>query len=250
MRVYETTNYNQFQLIESNRPVDWRKVSRMREEVKRKNLASAYMIIVNSKDKGKRRYKTDGKKFPIVDGQHRFLSLEAEGKKIYFIVNDDITLDDIPRAASMQNSWKITDYLHHYSQRGYSEYKAFSGYMVRNGFPPSVAMTVLLGDRGSWASTALKNGEMKVTTNWDTANKYSDAVHELGAYIKFNKHARFLEAFWIMFTNKEYSHKRMMAKVEYLSSYIKRSPDRNTYLESLEYVYNYNSRDKVRFVKD
>tara|TARA_R100001594_G_scaffold28071_3_gene53244 strand:+ start:3837 stop:4589 length:753 start_codon:yes stop_codon:yes gene_type:complete len=250
MRVYETKDYKRFELISANRPIDYRKVSRMREEVKRKNLASAYMIIVNSKDKGKEMYKTDGTKYPIVDGQHRFLSCKAEGKKIYYIVNDDITLDDIPRAASMQNSWKIKDYIHHYTERGYSEYKAFNGYMIRNGFPPSVTMIILLGGRGRYASKALKSGELKVTTNWNVANKFAEAVHQLGDFIKFNKHARFVEAFWVMFNNEEYSHRRMMAKIEYLSSYIKRSPDRGTYLSSLEYVYNYKSRDKVRFVEE
>jgi len=118
MRIYETSNYNMFELIESNRPISWTKIDKMREKIKEKNLTSGYNIIVNSKEVGKERYGTDGKKYPIVDGQHRYISCKLEGQKFFYQVNDDITLDDIPTAASLQHSWKITDYLHHYTTIG------------------------------------------------------------------------------------------------------------------------------------
>jgi hypothetical protein len=250
MRIYETSNYDLFELIESNRPVKWVKVGHMREKIREKNLTSAYVIIVNSKEAGKERYNTDGTKFPIVDGQHRFLSCQLEGKKLYYMINDDITLDDIPQAASMQDSWNLHDYLHHYSTRGISSYKAFSGYMHKNGFPASTTLVILCGNRGQYVSSKLKSGELEITRDWAFANDFADAVSDLGEFINFNKHARFLEAFVEIFSNDEYDHKRMMTKLEFMAGKMRRCPDKEQHLDQLEKVYNYKSRDKIKLNKE
>ena len=248
MRVHETKNYNSFELISENRPVDYRKVERMRKQIAKKNLTSSYIINVNSKEVSATRYGMDGTKFAVVDGQHRFISCKLENKKIYYLVNDELTLDDIPKAASLQNSWKITDYLHHYAQRGFEEYKAFNGYMTKNQFPPSTTMMILSGSRGTYISTHLKNGELKCTTPWKLANDFADGIDDMSLHVKFSRNARFLEAFWTMFKHKQYKHPKMMAKMEYMSTQVKKCADRESFLEVLSYVYNYNSRNKVRFV--
>ena len=246
MRIYETSNYQMFELIESNRPISWTKIDKMREKIKEKNLTSGYNIIVNSKEAGQERYNTDGTKFPIVDGQHRYISCKLEGQKFFYQVNDDITLDDIPTAASLQHSWKITDYLHHYNTIGVKEYKQFVGYMHRYGFPPSAALIVLCGDRGSAKLHDLKRGELKITRSWALANNFGDATDSLGRYISFNKQARFVEAFLVAFSNSDYKHERMVAKLEYLSNKMLRCSDVRAHLEQIEYIYNYNSKDKIK----
>ena len=246
MRIYETSKYDMFELIESNRPISWTKIDKMRERIKHKNLTSGYNIIVNSKEAGKERYGTNGEKYPIVDGQHRYISCKLEGEKFFYQINDDITLDDIPTAASLQHSWKITDYLHHYTTIGMHEYKMFVGYMNRYGFPPSAALIVLCGDRGSSTLHNLKRGELKVKRSWALANNFGDATDSLGKYVTFNKQARFVEAFFVAFANSDYSHDRMLAKLEYLSNKMLRCSDMRAHLEQIEYIYNYNSKDKVK----
>ena len=109
MIILNTTNFNDFSLIDSNRPPNWNRVEILRKEIKRKNLTKVYNVVVNSKAASKRRYGLDGTKMAIVDGQHRFLSCMKEGVKMYYQVADSITLNDIPRAAAMQQSWKMTD---------------------------------------------------------------------------------------------------------------------------------------------
>jgi len=248
MRVYETKNYNSFELITENRPVDYRKVERMRKQIAKKNLTSSYIINVNSKEASATRYGMDGTKFAVVDGQHRFISCKLENKKIYYLVNDELTLDDIPKAASLQNSWKVTDYLHHYAERGFEEYRAFNGYMTRNQFPPSATMMILCGSRGTYISSSLKSGELQCTTSWKVANDFAEAIDEMSHHVKFARNARFIEAFWTMFKHKKYKHSKMMAKMEYMSTQVKKCADRESFLEVLSYVYNYNSRTKVRFI--
>ena len=252
MRILHTNNYKMFELIKENRPINWPKIERMRIKVREKNLTSAYTIIVNSREAGKERYKTDGTKLPIVDGQHRFVSCKLENKTVYYQINDDVTLEDIPTAASMQNSWKLTDYLHHFCTKEVSEYVKFNEYMTLNEFPPSTTLVILCGDRGSHITNMFKSGKMEVTTAWEFANKFAEAVDDFGAFINFNKHARFIEALHICFEHPKYNHERMMTKIEYLSNKLKRRPDVKSHLEQLEYVYNYKAikRLKLNTIRD
>lgn len=247
LQIRETTDFSKFELIEGNRPINWKKVQRMREAIRRKNLSSSYIILCNSKAASKRRYGASGIRYGVVDGQHRFLSLQLENKRMFYQVNDAATLDDIPLAATMQDSWKLTDYLHHYCVKGLSEYKAFNGYMIRNNFPPSSTLQILCGDRGSYARTRFITGEMEITSNWDFANRFADSIKQIGKLIKFSHQARFIEAFLMMFKNDDYDHSRMMARMEYMAGTMQRQHDTVHHLEQLEYVYNYKSRDKIDF---
>ena len=245
-----TKDYDDFEMIESNRPINWKKVERMRGEIRNKNLSSAYVVIVNSKTAGKKRYNTSGTKYPVVDGQHRFMSLKLEGKKIYYLVNDNVTLDDIPRAASMQNAWKLNDYIHHYAVPPINnmKYQLFQSYMETNKFPASTTAVILLGQRSQLVIAKIKAGNMTFKRSWNRAYKFAECVKDFSKYVKFNKNARFLEAYVRVFDHPKYDHKRMMTKFEYLSDKIYRCSDAQSFLAQFEYIYNYNARDKVKFI--
>ena len=247
MKVLHTTNFTNFSLIKANRPVDWGKIARLRKEIKRKNLTREYPVNVNSKAASARRYGLDGTKIGIVDGQHRFISCKLEKVPMYYQIVDSLTLDDIPKAAAVQSSWKMKDFIHHYATNGNQEYLLFRSYMERNNFAPSSTLTILCGDRRGHILSRLKNGELKITRHWAVANAFADAIKELGEYISFNKQARFLEAYITCFVNPEYSHSKMITKLEYLSSKMKRVPDTWSHLEQLENIYNYNTKgDKIK----
>jgi len=241
--VKSTTNFDDFSLIKANRPVDWGKIAVLREEIKRKNLTKEYPVNVNSKTASKERYGLDGTKIGVVDGQHRYISCKLERIPMYYQVVDTLTLDDIPRAAAVQSSWKMKDFIHHHATQGKQQYMLFRSYMERNNFAPSSTLTILCGDRTRHTVNRLKNGELNITRNWNEANAFASAIEDLGEYFSFNKQARFLEAYNICFKNKEFSHSRMITKLEYLSSKMKRMTDTYSHLEQLESVYNFNTKN-------
>jgi hypothetical protein len=119
--VKSTTKFDDFSLIKANRPVDWGKIAVLRKEIKRKNLTEVYPVNVNSKTVSKKRYGLDGTRCGVVDGQHRYISCKLEKIPMYYQVVDNLTLDDIPRAAAVQSSsicylevtWKEITLLHH-----------------------------------------------------------------------------------------------------------------------------------------
>ena len=241
--VKSTINFDDFSLIKANRPVDWGKIAVLRKEIKRKNLTREYPVNVNSKSASKKRYGLDGTKIGVVGGQHRYISCKLESIPMYYQVVDTLTLDDIPRAAAVQSSWKMKDFIHHHAVEGKQQYMLFRSYMERNNFAPSSTLTILCGDRSKHTVNRLKNGELNITRHWAEANAFADAIGELGEFISFNKQARFLEAYNICFQNKEFNHSRMITKLEYLSSRMKRMTDTYSHLEQLESVYNFNTKN-------
>ena len=241
--VKSTINFDDFSLIASNRPVDWGKIAKLRKELRRKNLTREYPVNVNSKTASQKRYGLDGTKICVVDGQHRYISCKLERIPMYYQVVDTLTLDDIPRAAAVQSSWKMKDFIHHHATQGKQQYMLFRSYMERNNFAPSSTLTILCGDRTRHTVNRLKNGELNITRNWNEANAFASAIEDLGEYFSFNKQARFLEAYNICFKNKEFSHSRMITKLEYLSSKMKRMTDTYSHLEQLESVYNFNTKN-------
>ena len=253
MEIIKTNNYDNFELINtenghniSNRPINWNRVSHLREELKSKNLTSAFMIKVNSKKASKKRYNASGKKYCIVDGQHRFLACKLEELPFHYLVNDTLHLKDVPKAASVSKGWSLRDFLHTYVSEGKNDYIAFEGYMRTNNFAPSLTLVILCGSRSRHSTKSFINGELQITRDWEFSNAFANAISDFGDYINFNRHARFAEALLIAFQNDKYDHQRMMTKVEYLSGKMKRCADTKMHLEQLEEIYNYNSRDKVR----
>ena len=249
MRIYQTTKYNEFGLIEYNRPIDYKKVDRMRESIRQKDLSSSFIIVVNSKEMSKERYGLDGNTYGVVDGQHRFVSLSLEGRKVYYLINDETELDDIPKAASLQDSWKLTDYIHSHSTKGKSQYIALRSYMENNKFPPSSTLVILCGDRGSHVLKQVRDGELQIARDWKESNEIASNIEGMSKYITFARNARFIEAYVQAYDNPEFDHKHMMTKLDYLGSKFRRCASTSDFLEQIEFIYNYKSRNPVQFTK-
>ena len=251
----KTTNYNAFQLIIENRPINYLQVEKLKKAMlDNPEYLKAEPLLCNSKEISKERYASaDGNAIGIINGQHRFLAAKSAGKTIYYTINDDVTLKDVALASSYVKKWTLADYLHYYCVQGMTEYKKFAGYMARTGFPPSVCQTVLQGGRGKYFSVKFNAGELECSQSMIKANKFADAVNGtddvvgLIHYLPFALKSSCLQAFWTMFKNRKYDHNRMMSKLEYLSTSVRNCPDRRNFLKELSRVYNYNSRDKVKF---
>jgi len=252
-----TTNYNAFQLILENRPIRPKKLITLEKKMKDKpDLFKSKPILCNSKEISRDRYEScDGTGLGIIDGQHRFTVAQQLGKKIYYVVDDDIHLDDIAEATSETTPWTLSDFLHKYVMQGKTQYKAFSGYLHKSGFPISVCQTLLQGGRWKWHVQTFQQGNL-LCSNWELANSFDETINgtddKVGVidYLTFAKKSSFLNAFWVMFKNPLYDNNRMMSKLEYAASTVRNCPTKDLFLKELSRLYNYNSRDKVKFFEE
>lgn len=250
-RVYQTLKYNEFGLIKSNRPINPKKVDKMRASINLKNLSRAYPIVVNSKEVSKRRYGLDGNTFAIIDGQHRFTSLSLEGQKIFYNINDEIDLRDIPKAAALQDSWKLTDYIHSYavSDEDLYSYKALKGYMESNNFPPSSTLVILCGSRDKYVLNQVRNGELEIVRDWKESNEIASNIEDMSKYIAFARNARFIEAYVQAYDTTGFKHNHMMTKLDYLGNKFRRCASTSDFLEQIDFIYNYKSRRPLKLTK-
>jgi len=99
-----TTDYSLFRLYEDNRVITEKSIVKLAEAIKKKNLLSCFPIVV---------YKKDGVMY-ITDGQRRYLAAKHLGLRVFYIVNNQCTKEDIPYINSSQSAWRLEDYLHSY----------------------------------------------------------------------------------------------------------------------------------------
>ena len=236
--IFSTTDYDKFMLIESNRLIRAGKVSKLKEEIERKDLTHENEIKVHLND--------SGDKLIISEGQHRFVTCMELGLPIYYRFSD-MAIDDIGMVNSVQDKWTLQDSLHHYCNRGIHDYKILSGFRKKYHYPITTLIHVLSGRNDKTMLDEFRRGEFRVTQRLD-------AIHELLGKIqqfkKFNdkiyRHRTFLKVYMDLMTHPEFEHEKMIHKVEQVPMrfiYCTRIFD---YLRMIEEVYNYNNRNPIK----
>jgi len=244
--VYSTKEYDLFDFFDENRDTSQSHVNSLRAAIRKHgNLSKEFSILVN-------------RSFKIIDGQNRFLALSVDNRTVYFQITDRLSVDDIPRASALNKKWIMNDYLRSYVKRyqkgekKYLPYAQFEGYMNRWGFSTSVVLVLLTGDRHTKTVNEFKNGNMKIRRDWQWLESFAEDLHAFSRWIDFYRHRYFVSAFIMIYNHPNYSHRVMMKKMEYISSYCVKQPDTFSYAKMMETIYNHKSRpdNKLTFVQD
>ncbi len=236
--IHSSFDYDQFSLSPVNRPIRPAKVASLKDAIRTKDFTSEMPVKINDM-------------YEIMEGQHTFLACVELGYPIYYI-RSTITEDDIAAINAEQDKWTMDDYLHHFTTIGLHNYKVFKGFKERHGLTFTVAITMLTKDYTSKPNAALSNrfkeGRFQATRSIAEAEEMASMLNDfaVGGF-KGWKSQSFGLAFIKVWQYPEYDHKRMLAKLEYLSTQLVRCPNVDTYLELLERIYNFKASDKVRF---
>jgi hypothetical protein len=92
-----STDYENFKLIEGNRPIDLCHVQEIINYILSGNEMLP-MIMINEKGE-------------IIDGQHRFSAWKASGKPIRYYIQEGAGFNEMLLMNSEANTWKLEDYL-------------------------------------------------------------------------------------------------------------------------------------------
>src|SRR5690606_27164974 len=79
--ILQTTNYGMFKFDPLNRAIRQDKLDRLYDAVQTKNLLHLFPIVVS-------------RNFVVMDGQHRLKTAEAHGVPIYYIVSNQMRIED------------------------------------------------------------------------------------------------------------------------------------------------------------
>lgn len=233
--IHESNQYEKFAFDPTNRPVDIQKVDKLVRLIQERNLLSYYPLLVN----------TNG---IIVDGQHRFCAAKRLGLSFYYIIVGAINVTDIAEASTVQSGWKIGDQMHHYCACGYPEYIAIREFMRKYPWmTTSTAVGLCHAGDHKLLNAAFKNGTYKANA-LVFAEKVASAAMDFAPYIAYYREMVFVSTVRNLFQNREYQHERMVRKLKYLSSKMRKCTDVPSYMLVLSEIYNYKEPAENRVV--
>jgi len=163
-QILTTTNYDQFKRLDSNRDISERNYKKLVQSLGKKNVYGGSTILVKEH--------TDGYYY-IYEGQHRFEALKSLKQPIDFVINQDLSEDDVSLMNTTSEVWKLKDflkqYLHNQNNPSY-EYinkliKEF-GTEMDDDSVRAITFTDILYITTKWTPGVekdFKNGTLKVT---------------------------------------------------------------------------------------
>jgi hypothetical protein len=233
--VSSTKNYDRFRFDPTQRPPEDKHVQEIMKALKEKNFLREYPIVVDVN-------------FIVVDGQHRLLAAQALDLPVFYIISKSMTPQDVAGVNRNQKGWLMSDYLHSFCAQGKKDYLALQEFKKEYPFLSVSICRFLLGGHSQRGEKSFARGEFTVTQP-EIAIKTANHLVELSKFTNLYVRWQFVAAVASLVSNPAYNPKRMIQKLEYMSSKLHRCVDTNEYLAMLSEIYNYrvSSDDVVSF---
>lgn len=224
-----TTNYDQFSLHPEQRGLKPSHVIKIMTSMKRRGYHQGYPIVVD-------------KDLKIIDGQHRYQAARNCGLPIYYVVQEETSVNDVREMAAITEAWKFDDFLSSYVRQGNDNYKRIIKWKETSG----------LGWRsfleGNFSDIKTTSQELKEGRFILTETKETQISLFLTKFVMFKTyfpkgwtHRGFVRACAYMFSHPNYNQTQMEARLDYQSTRLVKCPDTESYLLMLQGIYNYKS---------
>jgi hypothetical protein len=219
--IYQTTNYDQFTYINSNRPVDEKHVRKLMRKIEKEgNLTAEHPIEVNQD-------------LEVMDGQHRLEALKRLGQPVYFVVRNGLNIENIASLNTGGKNWDWMDFARHWAKRGNKNYALFL--QAAETEPRySVLYPYLTGapSRGRNGRAGFDSGEL-VITEFEQRMQLLEQYHELVNASAVSSRD-FATACLRFMRNPNYNHKQMLVNVALYGQALHDCYSIADYLEALE----------------
>ena len=235
-----TRNYSQFRFMKGNRAVSSLHLERLITSMREKYVPTP--IIVNKDNE-------------IIDGQHRFSATKYLGLPLYYFrALNGSGLEDVRIINTNNRTWTNNDHLKSFMEKERDEYPdtfatkpyhLFDWLKSTYSLPFQIVMS-LVGADPFHKAQGFKKGNLKVR---DFSQAKADAIY-LHAMKEFYEHWRkrsFLSAMCTLMKQSAFNRKRWIRKIGINRTKLVQCTNANDYIERMEYIYNWNERDKVTF---
>jgi hypothetical protein len=241
VKIEHTYEYNKFKLVGINRDVDKKHASGISEAILNRNLLHLFPLIVNTK-------------WEVMDGQHRLSAVKiieaarAQQLPLYYIMDPEITLDDISLLNSNKINWKNIDYVNFYAGKETPAYQSLSEFMVKN---PKVPLSTCLRliHQGALTLTDFKKGLMncrKIERAYEIMRIVYDLRKKMNSRDVFWKSGFFILAVREVYSTGKYNHLEMMASPQNKAEFWSKQISQHSYVFEINSIYNYGKTDKQR----
>lgn len=231
--IQKTFDYEIFKSITSNREVDERHVNRLVKAIKKHNLLHINPIICNEN-------------LEIIDGQHRLEAAKIIGGiYIYYIIDNIVSKQDIALINSNSKNWTIMDYINYWTIEKKPGFDKLSQFLYENPSIPGGTAIMLMSYSGNRDLNGLKNGTIDIS-NYQFAVDVAGILKSFRNKFDYAYDRSFIQAIICALNTPEYSHDTMMAKIELQPRSVVKCINKKQYVEMLEEIYNYKSRNPIK----
>jgi len=235
--VFETRNYLKFKNLEGNRKLNIANLKRLKISMEEEFLQVP--IIVNEKHE-------------IIDGQHRFEASKQLGLPVYFIIVRGYKLTHVHKLNAISRNWIFMDYVESFAELGMHEYVLFKQFFNKYKFSASITLAILsnkhyTGGLGETAGNSLKNGTFKVK-NYELSCLKAQQIIKVGKFYDGFKRKSFVIALLELLDNPTFDYSVFIQKLALQQTKMVSCTNKEQYIRLIEEIYNYHSRNKVRFI--
>lgn len=151
--VFQTEEYQNFNFINGNRPLNQTKINRIIKEIESGNdMLKYYPVLVT----------IENDKLQILDGQHRFFISKKLKRPVYYMLTEkEQSIQEIAKVNSNVEKWKQLDFINCYIQQGNNNYVLLKRFIDLYGINIGTSLRLL--------STGTPGAE---GTNGDLADKF------------------------------------------------------------------------------
>lgn len=145
--VEKTSNYDQFQYLQGNRPIDKYHLKKLKASIEKNNHLNLHPIIVNDK-------------FEVIDGQHRLNAAKELGYEVYYIRSSTIEDDHLIDCNVNQKSFEVENFIDFFAiKEKKEEYIKLKQMLKSTGLKPKALLTLILGVVSTNLLEFLKTGK-------------------------------------------------------------------------------------------
>lgn len=194
-QVYETSDYSIFRLHKRNRNVITRSdmLEQAREGIVNPIMVNAGMIVI--------------------DGQNRLHHSIKAGVPVKYIIDENLTIDDITRMNTNQEKWSLKDWIESYANEGRTEYEKLI-YILNNHYP-DVGLVASIGMNTLSTSTSrdsVKSGNFKFH-NYEKTISFFQYLKRFKKETSTDNNASVTQSLYELFRLKKFDGDRLIKKV-------------------------------------
>lgn len=219
--IYETTNYDKFQRIKSNRETNKANLAKLQKSMEEEFLFQPIQVNEN---------------FEIIDGQHRFECCEYFKKPVSYFVSKGYYTSQMKRANLVSRNWTVDDFLYSFKQEGKIPYAELYEIKEKSGLNTSNLISLyakIQKIQPSSASHLFKKGLFTLKEEEKKRiNKFLVDLEDFKAFPSY-KRSSFVAALLEMYFHEKYNHNQMKNRLLVKIDILVPCSNKNGYLELL-----------------
>lgn len=244
LQIMQTTDYDQFVVLDANREVSTPHVNRLIEAFREDPGSLRFNPVMVNEN------------MEIIDGQHRLEAMKALGYPVYYLVARGTTISDTQKMNANQKNWVPRDYARSFARMGNPNYVKYLYFLDKYGLQHRTTLTYMKGTHPKGSEKNFRSGQFVsedldsvIEDRFQKLEEVGELTHHLDKTINYRNNRSFNLAYLSLLKNPKYNHEHFLHKLELFGSkYMRRFGAQYDYARALEQVYNERTpeEDQIR----